>query len=422
MYKFPMKSVINAVLGRYFSMILTVSSFIMLGKYFGTADLGLFSASFGIASSFCYWIGLGASEAILRSSTNKDVNKEWWASNAFFAHISGVSISVIVCVIVTILFINEIVGNLVLYITIWTVAWGLSISLSHILILFKKEQYGNFLFYGFPASISFLTILFSCIYQVEIESVIMVVAVLYIVISVLLSFFVMIFLWRIGISLEHVSTLKLLCDGILYSTSRVIQSVILWCPVWLATALYSLDAAAMISIVYRLGLGVNAFMSAIRLMLRRVTLLTFDSNKAHRNLLFNRISYIGTISSLICIFTLIPVYIFGDWIFITFFNINNLLAKYLLAVVIISLAVECQFSLQEDLMKNVLNLNNIVLVQSGMLLLFILTIICLSNLLDLYAFVWAFFFQILAYQTYISFRCLKKYGLCVKPTLKLRNI
>lgn len=418
MFKASIRTAIGAIAGRYVSMFLTLVSFILLGKFFGNEDLGIYSSSFGIASSFCYWISLGGAEAILRNSSGENTDRKWWISNCFFTHSISLFVATTVCLLSLLLNFFDYLDTVKLYVILWTAGWGLLISISHILIAFKRESYGNFMFYGVPATISFVVVCFS-LGSGSVLDVIMVISIMYFLFSFSLSIILINYLWRVGVDLERVLVSKLYVNGFLYSTSRVIQSVILWSPIWLASLLHSLEAAGVLAIVFRLGLGVNAFMSAVRMILRRVTLVTFDSSELLREQLFKKLSCIGTISASICLLTIFPVYQYGDWLFGFFFDIYDEQAKYLLTIVIVALAVESLLSLQEDLMKNVLELKGIVLAQAFSLFIYMFVSYALFYIAGVYAFVLAFVLQVLLYQFYISYQSFKKYGLFVRPTFRV---
>ncbi len=338
-------------------MAFTFLTLSLLSHRFGKGGLGSYATSFGISSTLCYLVGLGAPEGVARLAAgfvDGPASPARRARLAVQAHLLSILCSTLAIAVGAALCLaapSE--RETIIWTVIWTAGWGLSVSSSHCLIAMGVERLGSFLFYTAGAGVSVAAVSVSLLLGYGLHGALVSAAMSYL--SLGLAGTIAVAAWArfsgpLSLRVSWADVRSLIVAGAPFSTARLVTSAALWVPVWGAGIFMGTAGAGVTSAVMRLALAAGAAMAATRLVLRRVIADQMASGHWRRLSLLGSVS--GTIFGGITLLGIAVAWVFGNPILHLLFGADFKGYRDLLCLALVGPVLENQFGVAEDVLKN----------------------------------------------------------------------
>jgi hypothetical protein len=387
----------------------------------GISGLGEYSISFGVASSFCYLVGLGAPEGLVKLiETNKErpFNR---IRLVCLSHLFSIGTAVFAVIILYIISLLVEISNTLFFTVVWVVAWGCNISASQSLNAIKEERLGVLFFYSLTALTSAIIGIVSVLYgEHDVSVIIQRTAIAFCCLAIVSSFV----LYRKicssenSVNSQQITVWRLICTGMPFSVGRFIQAVILWAPVWLAEVLHSKDAAGISAALIRLGVAFGALMAATRFVFRRWFVQELNKNKVQ--LLSILLSTLGSLVSFLAVIAAIFILLIGKPILTILFGYDVGEYNWLMALILLGIAIEAQFGVAEDLLRNAHYIHQTLILQTLALGVQLVIGYILFSVFGWPAVIYGYLIQLILYQSLLAIWLRRYLRIELRPIYSLR--
>lgn len=409
--------------GRYIGMVLTFLTMSLIAHKLSVTDLGMYSISFGLASSFCYLVGIGIPEGLVKVIEKNYSNNRSRHNLIFNAHLLSILSGVFVIIITLIIsFLSWLDSNHASTI-IWCVAWGCNISAAHSLVALKKERLGAMFFYSLTAlcssSVAIISVLLG---TTEISIIITRTAVAFSLLSMISTCVLFLHIQEKSsirmISLNDAK--KLLTTGLPFTLGRVIQACILWIPVWLSGFYYTKEASGIVAALIRLGVAFGAAMSATRFVLKRWFVQLIQEKKIV--LLGDILSSFGTLISAISLSGAVLMLLIGDIVLALMFGSGIGQYYWLMSIILLGISIEALFGASEDLLKNSNGMSKTLKLQLACLAIQITSTIFLMMIFEWPGVIYGYILQLIVYQYFITKWLRADLAIYIRPNFSMKSL
>lgn len=335
------------ILSRYGAIIVQFIVIALVTQSLPIQEVGVYFTLFGLVTTTSYFAGLGIPEGVVKKAPQLIVNNKKKAANklvsaALKISVLSVSIPLALCLVAFNFFNIDL--ELVLLGALWWFNYTLTYTCGQLTTALGRPQVGSFIFYSLVNSFLLLILvpyllLFSDHEMLGVLKVTVIASGLAALVSLCILILEIRSSWKEIFSFsiqsfkpDHLKSAWQI--GLFIAGGRVVQSAIIWTPVWVASIAIDAEHSAKLALATRLAVAVGAVIAAIRFSVRPKLSAMIELNEWSQIETMSR--KIAFFTSALAIFAIIASMAVGNY-FITLifgqeYDIGLLLSIVLLAI------------------------------------------------------------------------------------------